>query len=131
MGVPQGSILSVTPFSIKINSIANVLKDDIDGSLFVDDFGVSYRAKHMNTIELKLQLCLNRIHPWSLESGYTFSKSKTQCVHFCQMRKLHNDPELTLNGTPIKVVKEYKFLGLIFDSKLSFIPHMKVLKQNV
>ena len=26
------------------------------------------------------------------------------------------------------VVKEYKYLGLIFDSKLSFIPHIKTLK---
>ena len=35
MGVPQGAILSVTLFSIKINSLAKVLNDHIDGSLFV------------------------------------------------------------------------------------------------
>ena len=33
MGVPQGSILSVTLFSIKINSLAKVLNDNIEGSL--------------------------------------------------------------------------------------------------
>ena len=49
-------------------------------------------------------------------------------MHFCQMRKMHNDLDLDLNGTPINVVKEYKYLGLIFDSKLSFIPHIKALK---
>ena len=38
MGVPQGSILSVTLFSIKINSLAEVLRGDINGSLYVDDF---------------------------------------------------------------------------------------------
>ena len=41
------------------------------------------------------------------------------------MRKMHNNPDLNLNGIPIK---EYKYFGLIFDSKLSFIPHMKALK---
>jgi hypothetical protein len=38
MGVPQGSILSVTLFSIKINSLAKVLNDNIEVSLYVDDF---------------------------------------------------------------------------------------------
>ena len=37
-GVPQGSILSVTPLSIKINSLSKVSNKSIDGSLFVDDF---------------------------------------------------------------------------------------------
>ena len=41
---------------------------------------------------------------------------------------MHNDPDLNLNGTPIKVVKQYTYLGPIFDSKLSFIPHTKALK---
>ena len=57
-----------------------------------------------------------------------FSKSKTQCVHFCQLRKQHDDSVLTLHGSPIPVVQEYKYLGLIFDKKLSFIPHIKYLK---
>jgi hypothetical protein len=40
----------------------------------------------------------------------------------------HNDPILKLNGTPIKIAKEFKFLGVIFDSKLSFVTHIKMLK---
>ena len=31
-------------------------------------------------------------------------------------------------GSPIPVVEEAKFLGLLFDKKLSFIPHIKALK---
>ena len=49
-------------------------------------------------------------------------------MHFCQLRKLHLDPSLFLGGEPIPVVKEHKFLGLIFDNKLNFIPHIKYLK---
>ena len=122
-GVPQGSILSVTLFSIKINSLAQVLKNDIEGCLFVDDFGISYRSKNMASIERQLQLCLNKIQNWADNNGFKFSKSKTMGIHFCQKRKHHNDPDLKLNGTPIKIVKEFKFLGVIFDSKLSFVPH--------
>jgi hypothetical protein len=61
MGVPQGSILSVTLFSIKINSLAKILNDNIEGFLYVDDFLICYRAKNINNIERQLQLCLNKI----------------------------------------------------------------------
>ena len=58
---PQGSILSVTLFIVKINSLTRCIRNGVDKSLFVDDFGVSYRSNHMHAIERQLQLNLNRI----------------------------------------------------------------------
>ena len=55
-GVPQGSILSVTLFSLKMNSIIGCLLQDIECSLYVDDFLICYRAKHISTIERKLNM---------------------------------------------------------------------------
>ena len=127
-GVPQGSILSTTLFNIKINSIMNSLDPKTDGSLYKDDFCMCYRSTSMRTIERHLQPCINRIEDWALKKGFKFSKSKTQCVHFCQLRKIHDDPELFLYGSLIPVVDDFKFLGQIFDRKLSFIPHIKYLK---
>ena len=49
-------------------------------------------------------------------------------MHFCQLRKHHADPHLTLDGSVLPVVEETKFLGLLFDRKLTFIPHLKYLK---
>ena len=46
------------------------------------------------------------------------------------MRKLHEDPKLFLNNVQIPVVEQAKFLGLIFDKKLSFIPHIKYVKSK-
>ena len=37
-GVPQGSILSVTLFTIKINDIVKNINQGVDCSLYVDDF---------------------------------------------------------------------------------------------
>ena len=127
-GVPQGSILSVTLFSLKINNIVKCLNPGVDCSLYVDDFLICYRYKNMNNIARQLQLNLNKIQKWSTENGFKFSKSKTVCMHFCHLRKAHNDPILTLDGPPIPVVEENKFLGVIFDRKLSFVPHIKQLK---
>ena len=82
----------------------------------------------MENIEFRLQICLNKVETWATENGFKFSKTRTQCVHFCQLRGLHPDPVLNICGSPIPVVEEATFLGLLFDKKLTFIPHMKTLK---
>ena len=130
MGVPQGSILSVTLFSVKINNIVKSVCPGVECFLYVDDFCICYRSKHMHTIERQLQQVLYNLSKWSSENGFKFSKTKTKCMHFCQSRKLHLDPELTLDGIQIEVVPEFKFLGLLFDSKLSFIPHINYLSNK-
>ena len=127
-GVPQGAILSTMLFNVKLNDIINCLDYETDGSLYVDDFCICFRSKNMRTIERHLQQCLNRIEDWATRNGFKFAKSKTQCVHFCQQRKIHNDPALYIYGSQIPVVAESKFLGVIFDRKLSFIPHIKYVK---
>ena len=128
-GVPQGSILSTTLFNIKINNIVNCLDSKTEGSLYVNDFCICNRSKSMRTIERHLQLCLNKI-----ETGHYFMvlnfPNRKQCVHFCQLRKLQDNPQLYLYGSLIPFVDEAKFLGVIFDRKLSFIPHIKYLKAN-
>ena len=50
-GVPQGSILSITLLSIKINNIVKCLTPSIDCAVYVDDFVICYRATHMNIVE--------------------------------------------------------------------------------
>ena len=50
------------------------------------------------------------------------------CVHFHKKRGILDAPDLHINGQKIQVVKETRFLGVIFDQKLSFIPHLKALK---
>ncbi|GBM31363.1 hypothetical protein AVEN_99588-1 [Araneus ventricosus] len=52
------------------------------------------------------------------------------CVHFCKIRGIHPLPEIFLKDTPNPVVSEAKFLGIIFDEKLTFKPHILNLKQK-
>ncbi len=130
MGVPQGSILSVTLFVLKINSIVKCLPAGVKGSLFVDDFLICYRSKSMHSIERVLQGCLQKIESWADNNGFRFSKSKTVCMHFCCKRTVHFDPSLKLYNSEIPVVSEAKFLGLIFDNKLSFKSHICYVKKK-
>jgi len=85
MGVPQASILLVTLFALKINSIVNAICFNVECSLYVDDFLICYRSKHMHIIERHLQRCLNKLQYWADTNGFHFSTSKTVCIHFCRL----------------------------------------------
>ena len=67
---------------------------------------------------------------WADSNGFKFSSSKTVCMHFCRLHSAHPNPELRLNGTLIPVVEQTKFLRVIFDSKLTFFPHIRYLKEK-
>ena len=43
---------------------------------------------------------------------------------------LHPDPYLVLYDNPIPVKKETEFLGILLDSKLTFVPHIMGLKKK-
>ena len=75
MGVPQGSILSVTLFGLKINSIVKAISPVVECSLYVDDF---YRAMHMH----KRGICR---HPVSVRLSVCPSVTFVSCV------KAHKD----------------------------------------
>ena len=96
--VPQGGVLSTALFSIKINDIVKCLGNLTDSSLYVDDFCICYRSK-----KSQLPQNLNKIENWGISNGFKPSKSKTQCLHFCQLRKQHDDPVLHFYGSPIPV----------------------------
>jgi ribonuclease HI len=128
MGVPQGSVLSVTLFSIKINSITSILGPEIHKCLYVDDYTISYRSRYMPSIERKLQRSLTSLAKWADQHGFKFSPTKTVCVHFCNRRGLHPDPVLYMGSNDIPVVDKTKFLGVIFDNKLNFKAHIDYLR---
>ncbi len=84
----------------------------------------------MHSIERVLQGCLGKKESWADTNGFRFSKYKTVCMHFCTKRIPHADPCRKLCNSEIPVVSETKFLGLVFDSKLSFKPHIDCLKKK-
>ena len=128
MGVPQGSILSVTLFCLKINSIVKTISPGVDYSLYVDDFLICYRSKHIHIIERHLQQCLNKLSDWADTNRFKFSPSKTVCIHFCKLCKLHPDPILLLNSTPIPVVEDNQVPRCDLRRKLLSYPY-KTLKR--
>ena len=50
--------------------------------------------------------------------------------HFCNQRKHFAEPSILLDKSPIRVISEAKFLGVIFDLTLSYSRHVNYLRTN-
>lgn len=127
-GIPQGSVLSCTLFSIAINDICKVIKHPVQKSLFVDDLTVYLKSKNLNYLRVKLQSTINSVSEWALANGFTLSNRKSCCVHFCRLRTPHQDPPLSLGGNNLAYRDNTKFLGLIFDRRMNWNEHISQLK---
>ncbi|GBL79203.1 putative RNA-directed DNA polymerase from transposon X-element [Araneus ventricosus] len=129
-GVPQGSVLSVTLFIIHLSQILNYLPSYVHGSLCVGDLQISCQGSNMNMIERQLQNAVNRLVAWYDKNGLAISPEKSRCIHFCRKRNLHLEPVICIRNFAIPVVNDIRFLGVIFDRKLTFLPHVLHLRKK-
>ena len=128
-GVPQGGVLSTTLFILAINKIGRNLPHGIRASLYVDDYSISFAGNNVRTIQNKMQEAINTLSEWTELNGFKFSTAKTCAVTFSRQHTIHQ-PRLTLYGKPIQYKHKCKFLGVTFDTRLTFLPHIEELKTS-
>lgn len=129
-GVPQGCILSTTLFVVKMNSISKIIPRSIMYSVYVDDLQIACTSSNISTCERQVQLTINKLATWADRNGFRFSPQKTVAILFSLKRGLQTDPTLHLNETELPVQNEHKYLGITFDKKLTFVPHINALKKK-
>ena len=126
-GLPQGSAISPLLFLLFINDITDHTKDGATPSLFADDTAIWIAGSRNKQETIKeMQANINGISEWSKKWKMVLNSDKTQ-VMVITLDKKDSDwiPKLELEGKVLKVVKEYRFLGVTIDSKLTFSSHVK------
>ena len=131
-GVPQGSVLSVLLFALKMNGIAKILPSDnrFLCSLFVDDLQIGFCHPDLRVIGNTLQGAIDKLQIWSTRNGFRFSETKTKVVHFNNQRGIHLSPQLKMRNEILPYSEKAKFLGLTFDAKLTWTTHILSLKND-
>ena len=106
-------------------------------SLFADDVLLWISSSSLNTCFLNLQLALNTLQNWSNEWGLRFSSTKTKAIIFKKPQLSHslrfrNHPKiLKINNIDIEIVSHHRYLGLTFDSSLTWTQHISKLKNDI
>ena len=103
---------------------------------YVDDGLITARAKTEEINVKKITKAFAKVERWAFENGMVFDSAKYKAIHFSRKRKIPN-PEIALpplpglldSTEPARVVKpvnknsSMRWLGIFFDSRLSFINH--------
>uniref|UniRef100_A0A8K9V8I3 Reverse transcriptase domain-containing protein n=1 Tax=Oncorhynchus mykiss TaxID=8022 RepID=A0A8K9V8I3_ONCMY len=132
MGVPQGSILGPTLFSVYINDVALAAGDSLI-HLYADNTILYTSGPSLDTVLSNLQTSFNAIQHSFRGLQLLLNASKTKCMLFNRQLPAPACPTsiTTLDGSDLEYVDIYKYLGVWLDCKLSFQTHIKHLQSKI
>ena len=122
-GVPQGSVIGPILFLVYINDITDNVKSNV--RLFADDTLI-YRKIQSAGDSLILQSDLDIVSQWCRDWQLSLNIEKCVAMSITRspMRSVSQTP-YHISGTTLEFVSEYKYLGVVFSSNLSFKTHVR------
>ena len=130
-GSPQGSVLSPILFNVIINTLEETLKNCVELTQFADDGAFWKTAKNPKAAISAAQKALNILKPWADTWNFKISAAKTSAViiNRCFKKRIFSQ-KLTYDGQILPYEKEVRFLGMLFDHRLTWAAHIKELTQR-
>ena len=122
-GVPQGSVLGPLLFNLYINDFRNCLTFG-EAIMFADDTTLVFVNKDKKYLEAMVNEDLSSAADWLAENKLSLNIKKTKSMYFDLSRSKSVMPKLFIGKKSIKSVKTKKFLGVVFDEKLSWKDHI-------
>ena len=133
-GVPQGSILGLSLFTIVINDITEQL-NDYKILLYEDDTVIFTSGKDSKRIEEILNTEFNNVATWFTNNNVVLNlkKTKTEFALFGTHQKLAKSEKvsISLNGKRISVSERYEYLGVTMDKNLTMKAHLEKTYKKV
>jgi len=122
-GVPQGSVLGPVLFIIYVNDIYDIIPIVVTVKLFADDTKIYSTLSDDMSVEC-LQACLHAISSWFDHWQLTLSPSKCTVLHVVAADKCRTWFSYYLAGHTLPVLESVTDLGVTYDNKLKFGPHI-------
>ncbi|XP_065662556.1 uncharacterized protein LOC136085195 [Hydra vulgaris] len=133
-GVPQGSILGPLLFLVYINDLSNA-SVKLNPIMFADDTNLFLSNYSIKQLYADMNFELNKINDWFQANKLSLNVKKTKYTLFYKKLQEVNLPlklpDLFLNNKEIKQEDSLKFLGILVDKHLSWLPHIKYLQSKV
>ena len=131
VGVLQGSILGPLLFIIYVNDLP--LCVDCKTVMYADDTTLLFCSSDQVSLQIDLNSNLNRIAQWFNRNKLTLNIKKTKLMLFGTTKNLDKFKNVSLkyNNNAIERVDSFKYLGVIFDSHMTWLHHVDHISSNV
>ncbi len=124
-GLPQESNLGPLLFTLYINDLPSVCSD-VSVQMYADDTVVYVHGSNVSQVAEKITNSMVNITAWLKHSCLQLNTSKTVAMFFTKYNTNFSvEPDVFVSGERLQIVSEYKYLGVLIDSKLSFKSHVK------
>ena len=97
--------------------------NQVTGFFFPHELTIICRGRNPHIVQTLLE---NSLQKWSLNTGFMFFGSSPVVIIFSEGRHYTNI-HLCRKGQGLKEISTIKLLGLTFDSRITWKPHMKKL----
>ena len=121
-GVPQGSILGPLLFLIFVNDLPAATNFFI--RLFADDTFLCSQNKNISLLKNEVNSELKKVFIWLASNKLTLNIGKSKFMFFSNKKKDIDKLKIKIHGKQLESCDSYKYLGVIFDSNLSWKPHI-------
>ncbi len=116
-GVPQGSVLGPLLFTLYINDLPSVCPNT-NIQMYADDSVIYIHGSSVSQVANELTEFLVHVAAWLEQCCLQLNISKTVCMFITKTKNLSVVPDVFVSGERLQVVSEYKYLGVLIDSKL-------------
>ncbi|GFU75372.1 uncharacterized protein TNCV_2941271 [Trichonephila clavipes] len=131
-GCPQGSVSGPIFWNIIINDLLSKLNNLACCEIiaFADDILVCSQGRDLSETFLHAQEALNFASDWSKSFKLDFNPDKTRFMAIEKRNVCYDAFQLYLDGTPLTMVKQMKYLGVLLDTKFSWKKHLSYISQK-
>jgi hypothetical protein len=129
-GVPQGSLLGPTLFTVYINDIPSIENDpNVAISIYADDTNISVRSGRLDIAIPKLNNAIRLLEPWFQKWRIKVNTNKCTSTLFSKRLRdyRHNIHPVKIFNENVTLSNTTKYLGVILDSKLTYRAHISSL----
>ena len=102
--------------------------------LYADDTCILLNGKHLDDLIIRTNSELELLFTWLQANKLSLNRQKTYNIIFHRARiKVTNYPSTLVMGGSILTVttNEIKYIGVIIDDKITWIPHITYIKNKV